>query len=77
MIRDLSKIQTMTAWEAIGTPHLVKVYGGRTVYENVHYDDSRGGRTVRLDRIEPAGDRLRVVNRYVHPDTVLEVVVEN
>jgi len=41
----------MTAWDLIGhdaSAGRVRVVGGRTLYEAVEYDCSRGGRTVRL-----------------------------
>ncbi len=52
------------------SPYLVRVKGGRTLYEAV---DNFGGEKVRLSRLDTA-DGLRQVNRYVAHDTTLEVV---
>jgi hypothetical protein len=61
-----------TAWDLIGWDHgRLRIEGGRATYEAVGYDDSRGGRLVRLQRLAAEVGGLRVVTRYVDPDTVL------
>lgn len=63
------------------TPYLVRIKGGRTLYESV---DNNGGEKVRLSRLA-AGERfygsslppLRAVTRYVDADTELEVIKED
>lgn len=59
----------VTAWDVIGSERLVKIKGGRSVYENAYYSDERGADNVRLDRIKVEPQGLRVINRYVDPDT--------
>lgn len=60
-----------TAWDLIGWDNgLLRIRGGRAVYEAVTYIDGR--RLVRLERIAPTDGKLRVVTRYVDPDTELE-----
>lgn len=66
-----------TAWDFIGfdgTGGHVRIVGGRTLYEAVDYNDSRGGKLVRLARLEVEAWGLHQVNRYVDPDTPLEFV---
>jgi hypothetical protein len=62
------------AYEAGSTitdsPYLVRVKGGRTLYESV---DNNGGEKVRLSRLDTT-DGLRAIVRYVDPDTEMEVV---
>lgn len=58
------------------TPASVRIKGGRTLYESVVFNDDTRGDRVRLDRLVAEQDGLRVVNRYVDPDTELEVVSE-
>lgn len=67
-----------TAWDLIGfdgTSGMVRVVGGRALYEAVDYQDSRGGKLVRLSRLDVTAGGLRQVDRYVDPDTPLEVVL--
>lgn len=73
-----------TAWDLIGfdgSEGLVRIKGGRTLYEAVDYNDARGGQTVKLARlvtvIHNGQPRLRQINRYVDPDTELEVIPDN
>lgn len=68
-----------TAWDLIGFggdwdgfPASVRIDGGRTLYEAVDYDDSRGGKLVRLSRLT---NDMRQINRYVDPDTKLVIVL--
>lgn len=49
----------------------VRIVGGRTLYEAVVFNDGTHGHRVRLDRLT---NDLRVVNRYVDPDTPMEVI---
>lgn len=74
-----------TAWDLIGfdgRDGYVRVVGGRALYESVDFRDDTPGGQVRLSRLdhvtvtgEPNGPwQLRQVNRYVDPDTQLEVV---
>lgn len=63
--------EVKTAWELIGFYGQVKVKGGRTVYESVDYRDDTPGTKVRLARL---GENLRQINRWVDPDTELEVI---
>jgi hypothetical protein len=73
-----------TAWDLIGTDRLVKIVGGRTVYEQVAFEDSGRATKVRLSRLvqeNPCdysgctyGSYLRQINRYVDADTPMEIV---
>lgn len=69
-----------TAWDLIGFDgsdgKSVRVVGGRTLYEAVVYNDLTPGYNVRLDRLKLGRRGMRVVNRYVDPDTLLEVVAD-
>lgn len=72
---------TTTAWELVGFPRdaeedraLVRIVGGRTLYESVEFRDDGRSRRVRLARLDVTAAGLRQVNRYVDPDTRLEVV---
>ena len=67
----------MIAHDLIGYdgPDWIRVVGGRAVYETVLVKDGYQGGNVRLVRLEL--DRhasLHQVNRYVHPDTPVELV---
>lgn len=67
----------MIAWDLIGfdgTDGMVRIVGGRALYEAVDYDDSKGGKLVRLGRVDVTERGLKQVVRYVDPDTELEVV---
>jgi hypothetical protein len=64
------------AWDFIGYdgPDWLRIVGGRALYEAaIYYDDTRGS-CVKLSRLEANSDGIRQVNRYVHPDTPVEVV---
>lgn len=67
---------TLTAWEAIGFDGdgLLRIKGGRALYEAAIFYDGTRQRCVKLARLEPGDGGLRQVNRYVDPDTELEVV---
>ncbi len=75
-------LRSATAWDLIGWEDgLVRIHGGRALYEAVMYDCSRDGRMVKLARVESVmcDDgvyRVREVRRYVAPDTVIEVMEE-
>jgi hypothetical protein len=65
-----------TAWDFIGfdgRDGLVRIVGGRATYEAVDYDSSRGGKLVRLSRLDTTRG-LHVVTRYVAPDTRLQLI---
>lgn len=62
-----------TAWDFIGYDgdYYLRLVGGRAKYETaIFYDDTRGEK-VKLARLDGS---LRQVNRYVDPDTPVEVV---
>ena len=69
-------LRTATAWDSIGWDDgLFRIKGGRTTYEAVVYDCERNAENVRLERIEVLGNmKLRIVRRYVRPETLLEFV---
>lgn len=55
-------------------PAMVRLAGGRSLYESVGND---GGRKVRLARLDPTPNgELHAAVRYVEPETELEVVEE-
>ena len=66
-----------TAWDCIGkyselidTSHLIKLK--RSLYASANY---RGGNTIRLDHIAwDKDDKLKIIKRYVHPDTPVLLV---
>jgi hypothetical protein len=66
---------TYTAWDLIGYdgPLWLQIVGGRTLYDQAVFNDNTSGHRVRLDRLDTA-DGLRVVNRYVDPDTPMRLV---
>lgn len=66
-----------TAWNLIGWDDgLLRIKGGRAVYEAViFYEDTRGD-CVKLARLEATSDGIRQVSRYIDPDTELEPVNE-
>lgn len=72
--RVVLPLRTATAWDSIGWDDgLFRIKGGRTTYEAVAYDCERNAENVRLERIEVMENmKLRIVRRYVRPDTVLE-----
>lgn len=72
---------TLTAWDLIGFPRTagedqlwIRVQGGRALYEAASFDDSGRATRVRLSRLDVTPDGLHQVDRYVDPDTVVEVV---
>lgn len=73
---DFPTSGTHKAWDLIGYdgPHSLRIVGGRTLYEAaIYYDDTPGDR-VKLVRIDGG---LRQVNRYVDPDTLIEIIQED
>jgi len=64
----------MTVWARIGVDEPFKVKGGRVWWDYAHYDAGRNGRMVRLDRIVTTGRGLRILHRYVSPDTEVSEV---
>jgi hypothetical protein len=65
----------LTAFDLIGYDgdQWVRIVGGRTLYETVLVRDGYDDGPVRLVRID-ATNGIRQVNRYVHPDTPVELV---
>jgi len=67
-------ICTCQAWDLIGYEGSFRIAGGRTVYEAVLYNDaSAKGDKVRLARLDTRHG-LRQINRWVEPDTPIEVL---
>lgn len=62
---------TTTAWDLIGDEGEFRIVGGRTVYSDVC---SYNGETVRLCRLVAKDGRIHQINRYVDPDTQIEVI---
>jgi hypothetical protein len=64
------------AWDFIGYdgPHWLRVVGGRARYEAAIYYDDTPGDHVKLVRLETTPDGIHQVERWVDPDTPLEVV---
>jgi len=69
-------LPSFTAWDAIGYDGdgYLRVVGGRTLYETAIFYDHTHGQMVKLVRLDTTDGRLRQINRYVSPDTPLEVV---
>lgn len=66
--------RTDTAWNLIDHYGAVRIVGGRAIYESVVYCDHTHGEHVKLSRIDRGDGDLRVISRYVDPDTILEVL---
>lgn len=66
----------LTAFDLIGYDgdQYIRVRGGRALYETVLVRDGYAWGNVRLCRIDVGPLGLRQVNRYVHPDTPVELV---
>ena len=71
------------AWELIDYdgPLYIRIVGGRTLYDSVMIRDGWDGGNVRLVRLQPVFDdqgfpRIRQINRYVDPDTPVELVAK-
>jgi hypothetical protein len=64
-----------TAFDLIGYDgdDNIRIVGGRTLYETVLVRDGYDDGPVRLVRIDMR-DGIRQINRYVHPDTPVELV---
>lgn len=69
---------TCIAWDLIGwhsdklnTTHLVRLKGGRTLYEAAYQTRTQN---IRLARLVVDGSALYQVNRYVPHDAVVELV---
>jgi hypothetical protein len=69
-------LREATAWDLIGFQGVVRVKGGRAVYEEVIFIDGTRQEKVRLARLDVDELGLKQVNRYVDPDTTLEVLEE-
>lgn len=72
---DFKTDTTYTAWDLIGYDGdlWLRIVGGRTLYEAAVFNDTTHGHRVRLDRLDTKNG-LRVVNRYVDPDTPIRLV---
>lgn len=67
----------MVAWDAIGRvppTHRLRIVGGRALYEDAAFNDETGRTHVRLARLDTDEFGLQQVNRYVDPDTPVELV---
>lgn len=62
------------AWDLIGHEGSFRLVGGRTVYEAVLFIDNGRSAKVRLARLVSEPDGLRQINRYVDPETPVEVL---
>ena len=61
-----------TAWDLIGWDDgKLRIPAGRLTYDAVVFNDTTHGHRVRLDRLDVGANGIRVVNRYVDPDTLL------
>ena len=71
-------LYTKTAWELIGWDNgTIRIHGGRAVYQAVLFNANGRQQLVKLARLEPLPDmRVREVARYVHPDTLIDVLEE-
>jgi hypothetical protein len=75
---ESGEVISCIAWDCIGRfsqavddTHLIRIVGGRTLYEDAQL--AAGSRnTVRLARL--ATDPLHQINRYIGPDTKVELV---
>lgn len=68
---------SLTAHDLIGYDgdQYIRIVGGRALYETVLVLDGYDGTgSVRLARLDVGPLGLRQVNRYVHPDTPVELV---
>lgn len=65
-----------TAWDLVGYDGdgWIRVVGGRALYETAIWNDDGRQRLVRLARLDVGPDGLHQVNRYVNPDTPVEIV---
>lgn len=69
---SLPVLATMTAWELIGFEGAFRIVGGRSQYDAVQFNDPNGRqRKVLLSRLDSG---LRQTDRYVDPDTQLEIL---
>lgn len=63
------------AWDLIGQEGAFRIRGGRSVYEAAFYAP-RDGNRVRLARLVATERGIRQINRWVDPDTEIEVLEE-
>lgn len=69
-----SHVTVVRAWDLIGHDGSFRLAGGRTIYEAVMYNEATARSTrVRLVRLDTGGG-LHQVNRWVDPDTPVEVL---
>lgn len=61
-------------YEAPNRPASVRIVGGRTLYEAVDFNDDTRQRKVRLARLVIGPKGFHQINRYVDPDTPVEIV---
>jgi len=77
---DLDDIEVGTvapAWDFIGFDHdsyWLRIVGGRARYEAAIYYDDTPGDHVKLVRLDTSTGGIRQIERWVSPDTPLEVV---
>jgi hypothetical protein len=66
----------VTAWDLIGYDGdaSIRIVGGRALYETAIFYDGTRQQFVKLARLEARADGLAQVNRYVAPDTPVELV---
>lgn len=64
-----------TAFDLIGYDgdDAIRIVGGRALYDTVLVRDGYDDGNVRLARIDTSNG-IRQINRYVHPDTPVELV---
>lgn len=63
---------TTTAWDLIGDEGEFRIVGGRAIYTDAMYVATEG--SVKLAYLKATNRGLHQVNRYVHPDTPIEVM---
>jgi len=68
--------QWTTAHDLIGYDgdQWIRIVGGRALYETASVRDGYVDGLVRLSRLDVGPRGLRQVDRYVHPDTPVELV---
>lgn len=61
-------------YDLIGTSHLIRIKGGRTLYEHAALTKSEN---VRLARLSLSGSWVRQINRYISYDEQVELIPKN
>lgn len=63
------------AWDLIGAAGTFRLWpNGNATYEQVDFHDSTPGTQVKLSRLVAEDAGLRCVERYVDPDTLIQVM---